>query len=128
MYRKRPPGKKEMRNNEQVGILMNQIMRRFARSFLDILILRLVDAEATWGYDIIKKTENEYNVKLRHGALYPMLNRLEKGGLVKSRKELQKGRARKVYQITDTGRQLLNAYYDFARHHLHNRAGEQQQE
>lgn len=117
-----------MRNNERVGILMNQIMRRFARSFLDILILRLVDAEATWGYDIIKKTENEYNVKLRHGALYPMLNRLEKGGLVKSRKELQKGRARKVYQITDTGRQLLNAYYDFARHHLHNRAGEQQQE
>jgi len=115
-----------MKENEQVEILMNQIMRRFAKSFLDILILRLVDAEATWGYNIIKKTEMEYDVKLRHGALYPMLNKLEKGGLVKSRKELQKGRARKVYQITDAGKQLLNAYYDFARRHLPNRASEQQ--
>ena len=126
MYRKRQTGKKEMKNNERVEILKNQIMRRFSRSFLDILILRLVDVEATWGYDIIKKTESEYNVKLRHGALYPMLNKLEKNGLVKSRKELQKGRTRKIYQITDAGRQLLNAYYEFVRQHSPNRASELQ--
>jgi PadR family transcriptional regulator PadR len=106
--------------------LPNQIRRRFAKSFLDILILRLVNAEATWGYDIIKKTESEYNVKLRHGALYPMLNELENRGMIKSRKELQKGRARKVYQITEAGRQLLSAYYEFARQQIAQRASEQQ--
>jgi len=106
--------------------LTNQIRRRFAKSFLDILILRLVNAEATWGYDIIKKTESEYNVKLRHGALYPMLNELENRGMIKSRKELQKGRARKVYQITEAGRQLLSAYYEFARQQIAQRASEQQ--
>lgn len=106
--------------------MTNQIRRRFAKSFLDILILRLVNAEATWGYDIIKKTESEYNVKLRHGALYPMLNELENRGMIKSRKELQKGRARKVYQITEAGRQLLSAYYEFARQQIAQRASEQQ--
>jgi len=107
-----------MNNNESVGIFTDQIKRRFAKSFLDILILKLINDESTWGYNIIKKTETEYNVKLRHGALYPMLNELETKGLVKSRRELQKGRARKVYEITEAGRQLLDAYYDFVRQHL----------
>jgi len=109
-----------MKNNESVDILKDQIRHRFARSFLDIVILRLVDAEATWGYDIIKKTESEYGVKLGHGAVYPMLNELETRGLVKSRKELQKGRARKVYRITEAGRQFLNVYYGFMSQHLPN--------
>jgi len=111
-----------MKGNESVDILKDHIRHRFARSFLDIVILRLVDTEATWGYDIIKKTESEYGVKLRHGALYPMLNELETRGLVESRKELQKGRARKVYRITETGKQLLSAYYGFISQHLPNHA------
>jgi DNA-binding PadR family transcriptional regulator len=77
-----------------------------------MLILRLVEAEPTWGYDIIKKTETAYQVKLRHGALYPMLKKLEEKGFVKSRKELQKGRVRKIYEITIKGKQILKAYHD----------------
>jgi len=97
---------------------MDQIGRRFAKSFLDILILQLVKGTPTWGYDIIKRTENQYKVKLRHGALYPMLNELEAKGLLKSRRELQKGRARKVYEITEDGTQLLEAYNDFMNTYL----------
>jgi DNA-binding PadR family transcriptional regulator len=83
-----------------------------------MLILRLVEAEPTWGYDIIKKTETAYQVKLRHGALYPMLNKLEAKGFVKSKKELQKGRVRKIYEITMKGKQLLHAYYDSLREQI----------
>ncbi len=107
-----------MKNEESATVFTDELRRRFAKSFLDILILQLVEAEPAWGYDIIKKTESEYGVKLRHGALYPMLNKLEAKGLVKSRRELQKGRARKIYEITKDGRQLLNAYYDFSRAQL----------
>jgi len=107
-----------MENQESVEVFTHQIKRRFVKSFLDILILRSVEAEPTWGYNIIKETEATYKVKLRHGALYPMLNKLEAKGLVKSRKELQKGRARKIYEITVKGKQTLHAYYDSLKEQL----------
>jgi len=104
-----------MKDEESNAEFNNELTRRFAKGFLDMLILQFVEAEPTWGYDIIKKTEMSYKVKLRHGALYPMLNKLEAKGLVKSRRELQKGRARKIYEITEDGKQLLYAYNDFLR-------------
>jgi len=107
-----------MENQESVEVFTQQIRRRLVKNFLDMLILRLVEAKPTWGYDIIKETQSTYNVKLRHGALYPMLNKLEAKGLVKSRKELQKGRVRKIYEITKKGKQVLLAYYDSLREQL----------
>jgi len=96
-------------------VFTNEIKRRFAKSFLDLLILQLVQTEPTWGYKIIKKTQDQYGVKLRHGALYPLLNTLEANGLLQSKKHLQKGRIRKVYQITKKGKHFLQAYHDFLR-------------
>jgi PadR family transcriptional regulator PadR len=114
MYRTRPTRKSpKMKSNKSARFSTHEIARRFTKSFLDILILQLIKTEPAWGYDIIKKTETLYQVKLRHGALYPMLNNLETKGLVKSRRELQQGRARKVYEITKSGTELLRAYNDF---------------
>jgi PadR family transcriptional regulator PadR len=107
-----------MKNNQSAEVLTDQIKRRFSKSFLDILLLQLIKAGPIWGYEIIKKTEMQYQVKLRHGALYPMLKELESRGLVKSRRELQKGRARKVYEITKDGNQHLEAYYNFVKQHV----------
>jgi len=107
-----------MENQESVEVFTHQIKRRFVKSFLDMLILSSVEAEPTWGYDIIKETQSTYKVKLRHGALYPMLNKLEAKGFLKSRKELKKGRVRKIYEITMRGKQLLHAYYDSLREQI----------
>jgi PadR family transcriptional regulator PadR len=90
-----------------------ELKRRFVNNFLDLLILQLVHAHPAWGYRIIKKTEAEYGVKLRHGALYPMLNTLETKGLITSRKELEKGRVRRIYEITLAGKKLLQIYHGF---------------
>jgi PadR family transcriptional regulator PadR len=92
---------------------MDELRHRFAKGFLDLLILQLIETKPTWGYDIIKKTETTYKLKLRHGALYPMLNKLKTKGLIKCRSELQKGRVRKIYEITNDGKLLLHAYYGF---------------
>jgi len=107
-----------MKNQGSVEDFTHHMKQRFVKSFLDMLILRLVETKPTWGYEIIKETEATYSVKLRHGALYPMLNQLEAKGLVKSRKELKKGRVRKIYEITKKGRQLLHAYYDSLKEEL----------
>jgi DNA-binding PadR family transcriptional regulator len=42
-----------------------------------------------------------------------MLNKLNAKGLITCRKELQKGRVRKIYEITKDGRLLLQTYYSF---------------
>ncbi len=107
-----------MKTDQSAEVLLDQMKRRFTKSFLDIVLLQMIKEGPTWGYDIIKKTETQYKVKLRHSALYPMLNELEAKGLAKSRRELQKGRIRKVYEITAGGTRLLTAYYDFIKQHL----------
>ncbi len=99
-----------MKNEKSVEVLTDELRNRFARGFLDLLILQLVDAKPTWGYDMIKKTETTYKFKLRHGALYPMLRKLETNGLIKCTRELKKGRVRKIYEITNNGKLLLDAY------------------
>jgi len=92
--------------------------RRFVKSFLDLFILKLIQSEPMWGYKILKKTEALHEIKLRHGALYPLLNALEANGFIKSEQELQKGRMRKVYRITPKGEHLLKTYQNFLKQQL----------
>ncbi|PVX27590.1 MAG: hypothetical protein CW716_01535 [Candidatus Bathyarchaeum sp.] len=94
------------------------IVQRITRNFLDILILRLIKAEPMWGYRIIKKTKRLFGIKLRHGALYPLLNSLEAKDYIKSTKITKAGRVRKVYEITQKGTQLVDAYNDVLKQQL----------
>jgi PadR family transcriptional regulator PadR len=94
------------------------IVQRITRNFLDILVLRLIQAEPMWGYKIIKKTEWLFGIKLRHGALYPLLNTLEAEGYARSGKITKRGRVRKVYEITPKGTELVNAYHEVLKKQL----------
>lgn len=95
------------------SVFAAELEHRLVKDFLDILILELVEAQPMWGYMIIKKTESQYGVKLRHGALYPMLNSLDARGFIRSKRQLEKGRVRKVYEITSEGRKMLDVYLEF---------------
>ncbi|MGD6808674.1 MAG: PadR family transcriptional regulator [Candidatus Bathyarchaeia archaeon] len=70
----------------------------------------MVKAEELWGYKIKKQVETDFSIKLRHGALYPTLNSLEQKGFLKSYKQQKDGRARKIYSITQQGKEYLQAY------------------
>jgi len=97
-----------------------QLVQRFSRNLLDIHILRLIQQKPMWGYKIIKQTQERLGVKLRHGAVYPLLNSLEARGFLRSRKEVKGRRVRKIYEITSKGVQLTEAYYDYLREQLQN--------
>lgn len=88
-----------------------ELVQRIIKNLLDVQLLRMVKAQPLWGYKIKKKVEAKFNVKLRHGALYPMLNRLEKKGFLTSQRQTKGGRARKVYTITKNGKAYLQSYY-----------------
>ena len=89
-----------------------EIVQRITRNLLDIQLLRLIQAQPLiWGYRIKKQVERDFNIKLRHGALYPMLNSLEQRGFLASGKQQEGGRARRVYTLTQEGRRYLQIYY-----------------
>jgi PadR family transcriptional regulator PadR len=71
-----------------------------------------------WGYKIKKQIEATTGVKLRHGALYPLLNKLERQGFLKSQKQKQDGRTRKVYTITEKGKQYIEAYHNILKEQI----------
>jgi PadR family transcriptional regulator PadR len=95
-----------------------ELVQRIIRNLLDIQLLRMVQAQRLWGYKIKKKVEANFHIKLRHGALYPMLNSLEQKGFLTSQKQTKGGRARKVYKITKTGEAYLQSYYDILKEQI----------
>jgi len=48
-----------------------------------------------------------HGYKISPGTLYPTLHKMEAEGLLKSRKEVVDGRARRVYSATRKGRAVL---------------------
>ena len=77
---------------------------------LDLIVLQLLQAEPTNGYDLTLRiqaiTKDVLNVNA--GSLYPALYRLEQRGLIRaSWGETENGRRAKVYSVTTTGRKHL---------------------
>ena len=95
-----------------------QLVQRIIKNLLDIQLLRMVQAQPQWGYKIKKKVEANFHIKLRHGALYPMLNLLEQKGFLTSQKQTKGGRARKIYTITENGKKYLQSYYDILKEQI----------
>ncbi len=95
-----------------------RLVQRITRNLLDVQVLRLVQMRPMWGYMIKKYAETKFNVKLRHGALYPLLNNLEKESFLTSEKQSKGGRKRKVYMITQKGRHYLETYNGILRGQL----------
>jgi DNA-binding PadR family transcriptional regulator len=88
-----------------------EIVQHIIRNLLEIKLLRIVQTQPTWGYKIKKQVEVDFNIKLRHGALYPALNSLERKGFLESRTQQKGRRARKVYTMTENGKIYLQTYY-----------------
>jgi PadR family transcriptional regulator, regulatory protein PadR len=74
------------------------------------LILSLLARGESYGYAIIQeiKARSQNQMQWTDGMLYPVLHRLERRGLIKSRwGESENGRKRKYYSLKKGGRQAL---------------------
>jgi DNA-binding PadR family transcriptional regulator len=97
------------------------LVQRITRNLLDIQMLRLIQTQPMWGYMIKKQAETKFGVKLRHGALYPLLNALERESFLTSQKQQQGGRTRKVYTITRKGEEYVKTYNAILEEQIHRR-------
>ena len=77
---------------------------------LDLIVLQLLRAEPTNGYDLtlrIQATSRDV-LNVNAGSLYPALYRLEAKGLIAAEwAETENGRKAKVYSVTSAGRKAL---------------------
>ncbi len=82
--------------------MINQGLIRF-------FLLKALRDEPTYGYVITKKIDELSwgACKPTQGTLYPALNGLEKEGYLTVHATKYKGRERKIYQITEKGKQAF---------------------
>jgi len=76
---------------------------------LPTLILEALIHEPSHGYRIAQqiKERSEGVLDFKEGTLYPALHKLENEGMVESYDGLEKGRPRRYYRITKSGRTTL---------------------
>lgn len=88
------------------------ISRELSAASAKPIVLGILNMGENYGYEIIQEVKrlSANEIEWNEGALYPVLHRLEKRGLITStwRKSAQ-GRKRKYYQITEKGRRELIA-------------------
>ena len=73
------------------------------KSFLDIIVLAMLNGNPVHGYKIIADLHQTFGVLLSPGTLYPLLYHLEDDKLV----EVKEVKRRKLYSLTPKGRKRV---------------------
>jgi len=76
---------------------------------LPLLILRALESGPKHGYLIAAeiKANSKGVLDFREGALYPALHDRENKGLIQSYEEVENGRTRRYYRLTQKGKKVL---------------------
>lgn len=88
----------------------SELGKRFSRSFLDLLILRMLSEERLWGYRIMSLLRSRHEIRVGPPVIYPLLDSMEDKGLVKSEDVYEGKRRRRVYQVTSEGLGLIECF------------------
>ncbi len=99
---------------------MKDLERELRRGTLELVLLRLLADEPTYGYELLKRLRGRSGgtFHLKEGTLYPVLYRLEDAALIVPEwtppeaaspggQRAPRGMPRKVYQLTEAGRERL---------------------
>lgn len=83
----------------------------FMNGVPELLILRLLQHDEMYGYQIVQAIRSRTNeaIAVGEGVVYPVLHGLEQDGALKSRRKIVQGRSRIYYSVTAAGsRRLAN--------------------
>jgi PadR family transcriptional regulator PadR len=84
------------------------------KGVLELCILRALDDQERYGYELVKSLAAVPGLSLTEGTLYPLLSRLRVAGLITARlEESTEGPARKYYSLTREGRRTLATMNEF---------------
>jgi DNA-binding PadR family transcriptional regulator len=81
----------------------DQVLEKHVKTFLDMLVLAMLNGKSTYGYDIIAAIHKEFGILLSPASLYPLLHTLENRHLIES--NVEKGKT--VYRLTQRGKETF---------------------
>lgn len=78
-------------------------------SLSKFFVLSVLHHKSMHGYEVVQAVETTTNgcCSPTEGTVYPMLNEFEAGGYLSAHSEIVQGRKRKVYALTDKGREAF---------------------
>jgi DNA-binding PadR family transcriptional regulator len=89
------------------------IAKELVAASTEPLILSLLSKGESYGYAIIQDVRRRSGDQLQwtDGMLYPVLHRMERNGLIKSRwVKIENGRKRKYYSLKQNGKKALKMH------------------
>ncbi|MGP9826152.1 PadR family transcriptional regulator [Ectopseudomonas khazarica] len=83
-------------------------------SLSKFFVLSVLHRKPMHGYEVVQAVEKSTNgcCSPSEGTVYPVLNEFEAGGYLCSTAEVVQGRSRKVYALTDKGREAFQLAVD----------------
>ena len=91
-----------MTNNQK------EVQVKLTKGLLDTIILQYLNQESLHGYQLITKIRKGFGVYFGPSTIYPLLGLLEKKGHIESAWNMNCERPKKVYKITEQGKNVLN--------------------
>ena len=85
-----------------------EIQTKLMKGLLDLIVLQFLNTKPMHGYQIITKIRKSFGVYFGPSTIYPLLGTLEKKKYVSSIWNMDGERPKKIYQLTNTGQNLLN--------------------
>ncbi len=103
-------------NAESSAIDFRNWTTQVRKGLLELCILNLLARGELYGYDLVKRLAEIKGLVITEGTIYPLLSRLRKAKLLKTRlEESSSGPVRKYYALTREGyqdRARLNEYWN----------------
>ena len=84
-----------------------EITTQLTKNLLDMIILEFLNKKDMHGYEIITNIRKDYGISFGPSTIYPLLNLLEKNGSLQSAWDMTTERPRKVYKLTESGKNIL---------------------
>lgn len=83
------------------------------KGVLDGCVLQIIAKEEIYGYELVQRLKTADFVNIVGGTVYPLLQKLEKKGMISSQmKPSPDGPPRKYFKITEKGTVYLSDFWD----------------
>lgn len=102
-----------MVGNDDLNEQFEKWRLQLRKGVLLYMVLALLNREEMYGYALISALSEKMGADMAEGTIYPLLNRMVRSGIVTfDWRIMESGPARKYYQISETGRELLERMHD----------------
>jgi len=96
-------GKIMVVNNNLLGSCRMKMNERIVRGLLEYFVLKIIKEGINYGYGLIREVKRRTGVKFNPSIMHSLLYKLEEKGLVKSTRNVNRLRSRRLFLITLQG-------------------------